>query len=266
MRNATTVSLAVGVVAGLVSLGVLGLYVARRAESSLLSKPPEHGVCFTLQSNLSDLQATNGIPQLREAIRQRFEKVGARIFWEQVSPTEFRVYTPVVENQAVEAAEGLAWQRGHLDFRLVHADNANLISQDKAETGYELLQLRRPEAWNPTNSEPLWVQAAAEGASGIRVRQASGVQNASGRGYDILIKLTPESADTFRKITRDNVGRRLAIVTDGVVLAAPIIRSEIPGGQAMISGDFDRLKSLQMAALLEVPLPAPVKLVGTKSF
>ncbi|MEN2997681.1 MAG: protein translocase subunit SecD [Brevinematia bacterium] len=50
--------------------------------------------------------------------------------------------------------------------------------------------------------------------------------------------LTLEGADIFAEITRNNVGRRLAIVLDGRVRSAPVIQTEILGGRGQITGVF----------------------------
>lgn len=53
-------------------------------------------------------------------------------------------------------------------------------------------------------------------------------------------------AETWAKVTRDNIGRQIAIVVDGEVTSAPIVQSEITGGVAQITGHdmkklFDRI-------------------------
>ena len=54
----------------------------------------------------------------------------------------------------------------------------------------------------------------------------------------VALDLTDRGARIFEKITADNVGKRLAIVLDGVVRSAPVIRERIAGGHAQISGSF----------------------------
>ena len=54
----------------------------------------------------------------------------------------------------------------------------------------------------------------------------------------IEIAFTDEGRRRFAVITRDNIDRRLAIIIGGKIYAAPVIRTEIPGGQAELSGDF----------------------------
>jgi len=54
----------------------------------------------------------------------------------------------------------------------------------------------------------------------------------------ISFELNPKGAEVFAKITRENVGKQLAITLDGEVQTAPNINGEIPGGQATIEGNY----------------------------
>jgi len=48
-------------------------------------------------------------------------------------------------------------------------------------------------------------------------------------------------------MTRRNVGKRLAIIIDGQVYSAPVIRTEISGGKAEISGNFSEQEAKDLA-------------------
>ena len=66
-------------------------------------------------------------------------------------------------------------------------------------------------------------------------------------------------AKKFGNATRDNVGRRLAIVLDGKVISAPTINSPITGGKGIITGNFTVQAANDLALLLRSgALPAPL--------
>ncbi len=68
-------------------------------------------------------------------------------------------------------------------------------------------------------------------------------------------------ADRFAKITQKNRGRRLAIVLDGKVQSAPVIREAITGGEASISGLFTIDEASNLALVLRSgALPAPIEI------
>jgi preprotein translocase subunit SecD len=63
----------------------------------------------------------------------------------------------------------------------------------------------------------------------------------------IDFRLTDEGQRVFAAITSANVGRRFAIVLDGVVLSAPVIQSPILGGSGEINGNFTAESALVLA-------------------
>lgn len=63
----------------------------------------------------------------------------------------------------------------------------------------------------------------------------------------IEVVLTEKGRKAFVDITRQSVGRRLAIVVDGKLLAAPRIEMEIPGGRALITGRFSDREASELA-------------------
>ena len=64
----------------------------------------------------------------------------------------------------------------------------------------------------------------------------------------IDIKLTDDGAKRFGEMTRQNIGRRLAIVIDGKLNSAPRIASAITGGRAEIAGHFTQQEAENLAA------------------
>ncbi len=70
----------------------------------------------------------------------------------------------------------------------------------------------------------------------------------------------------FAEATRQNVGRPFAIVLDGKVISAPVIREAIPGGNAVISGRFTTQSANDLALLLRAgALPAPIKVIEERT-
>ena len=69
-------------------------------------------------------------------------------------------------------------------------------------------------------------------------------------------------AKKWRKLTRDNIGRRFAIVLDNYVYSAPVIQSEIPNGQSVISGNFTIEEAKDLSYVLNAgKLKTPVTIV-----
>ncbi len=64
----------------------------------------------------------------------------------------------------------------------------------------------------------------------------------------IAITFTEEGRRRFAECTRQNVGKRLAIILAGRLYCAPRIRDEIPGGKAVITGEFSVQEAGDLAA------------------
>ncbi|NOX80511.1 MAG: protein translocase subunit SecD [Deltaproteobacteria bacterium] len=78
----------------------------------------------------------------------------------------------------------------------------------------------------------------------------------------VSLDLTGRGGKIFGTITGKNVGKRLAIILDGVVRSAPVIREKILGGSAQISGGFSHEEATDLAIVLRVgALPAPVEII-----
>ncbi|MER3537177.1 MAG: protein translocase subunit SecDF [Thermus sp.] len=82
----------------------------------------------------------------------------------------------------------------------------------------------------------------------------------------VSLTFTPEGARKFEEVTRQNVGKRLAIVLDGKVYTAPVIRQAITGGQAVIEGLSSVEEASEVALVLRSgSLPVPLKVVEIRA-
>ena len=78
----------------------------------------------------------------------------------------------------------------------------------------------------------------------------------------VSLDFTSRGGKVFGTLTENYVGRRMAIVLDGIVKSAPVIREKILGGSAQISGSFTHEEASDLAIVLRVgALPAPVDVI-----
>ena len=79
----------------------------------------------------------------------------------------------------------------------------------------------------------------------------------------IQFEMNIEGAKEFARITRENIGKRLAITLDGEVQTAPSINSEIPSGNGVITGSYTPDEAKKTATLLNAgALPVKAEIVG----
>jgi len=84
--------------------------------------------------------------------------------------------------------------------------------------------------------------------------------------YAVTLKFNSKGARKFDKLTAAHVGERFAIILEGTVNSAPVIRERIAGGSAQITGSFSPEEARDLAIVLRAgALPAPVKVVEERS-
>ena len=78
----------------------------------------------------------------------------------------------------------------------------------------------------------------------------------------VSMAMNAEGARKWATLTRQNVGRGIAIVLDGYVYSAPNVKDEIAGGRSEISGNFTVEETQDLANVLKSgKMPAPAKIV-----
>ncbi len=80
--------------------------------------------------------------------------------------------------------------------------------------------------------------------------------------YTVSMSMNPEGAKTWARLTKENIGRSIAIVLDDMVYSFPNVNSEINGGQSEISGNFTAQEAKDLANVLKSgKMPAPSRIV-----
>jgi preprotein translocase subunit SecD len=120
-----------------------------------------------------------------------------------------------------------------------------------------------------TSTEPTYIETGLTGryltrATPKRPNANGGVGFSTDSTVDVTFN--DEGKELFGQITRDNVGRQLAIFLDGELKSNPVINEPILGGTAVISGGFTEEEVLELARNLNLgALPVPIALVSTES-
>jgi preprotein translocase subunit SecD len=70
----------------------------------------------------------------------------------------------------------------------------------------------------------------------------------------------------FAEITKANIGKTVAIYLDGAPISTPVVREQIPNGQAVISGSFTPAEARTLVGRLNSgALPVPITLLSTQT-
>ena len=100
--------------------------------------------------------------------------------------------------------------------------------------------------------------------NGLAPLDGSVITNAKiNKGYngspEVSMSMNSEGARIWSRITRDNVGKQIAIVIDNNVYSFPVVNQEIQGGNSSISSDFTNEEAKDMASILNAG-SCPLKL------
>lgn len=203
--------------------------------------------------------------QAVEVLRKRVDRFGvAEPIIQPVGNNQIQVQLPGLSEADRESAKTQIQRTAFLEFRLVHENSDLLIRQgEPPPPGYELLRRKMRNKSGGESLEQVIVKKKAErGLTGNIIKHAMVMRGNLGEPQ-INFTLNDEGTVTFGQVTRENVGRRLAIVLDGVLYSAPSINSPIETGSGQITGSFDVREAFELANVLENPLKAPLKIISS---
>ena len=120
---------------------------------------------------------------------------------------------------------------------------------DEAEAYYQLVALKSQTSGRPSLEGDVITDARAD------FGQTSAYANVS-------MTMNAEGARDWQRITRDNIGKSIAIVLDGYVYSFPTVQNEIAGGNSQITGNFTVEEAKDLANTLNSgKMPAPARII-----
>lgn len=82
----------------------------------------------------------------------------------------------------------------------------------------------------------------------------------------IAMSMTSEAAAVWKRLTKENIGKSIAIVLDNSVYSFPTVQSEIAGGSSTITGNFSVKEADDLINVLKAgKLPAPARIVAEET-
>ena len=120
---------------------------------------------------------------------------------------------------------------------------------DEADSFYQLVALKSQTSGRPSLEGDVITDARAD------FGQTSAYANVS-------MTMNAEGARDWQRITRDNIGKSIAIVLDGYVYSFPTVQNEIAGGSSQITGNFTVEEAKDLANTLNSgKMPAPARII-----
>ena len=213
---------------------------------------------FTLTLTEASIQSagTRAVEQSVEIVRRRIDETGVNepVVARQ-GANRILVQLPGIDDPS--RIKLLLGQTAKMSFHLLAED----AGHGAAPPGTKLL----PSADSAHGGQKLAVRTRVE-LDGARLRDASANYNSQSADWVVHFAFDAAGAKRFAEITKANLGKPFAIVLDGKVISAPVIREPITGGQGQISGSFTAQSAHDLAVLLRAgALPAPLTIVEERS-
>ena len=240
------------------------------AQPDLLLVEAQEGADFKLSATLKP-EAQKRIQEF--ALKQNITTLHNRI-------NELGVAEPVIQQQGADRivvqlpgvqdtakAKDILGRTATLEVRLVDDENSqNPAVMEEAARGQPPVGT---EYYVERSGGPLLVKKQVV-LTGDRLTDAQpGFDNQT---HEPAVHLTLDSAGAriFKDVTRENVGKRMAILLieegKGEVITAPVIRTEIGGGRVQISGRMSTVEANDVALLLRAgSLAAPMEIIEERT-
>lgn len=116
---------------------------------------------------------------------------------------------------------------------------------DKASGETE--QMTHIEKWNGKERKEVYFVHKTVLLDQTDLKSATVSTNAQMGTPQIDISFTDQGAQRFATVTRQSIGKQLAIIIDGQVYTAPRIQAEVTGGTAQITGSFSEQEAQNLA-------------------
>jgi preprotein translocase subunit SecD len=221
---------------------------------------------LTLKNSVADETRKFAVDQAIEVIRGRIDALGTTepVIIKQGT---HRILVQIPGYEDTTHAKQLIGRTAQLEFKLVD-EKGDL---DKALSGKippgDIIMHGPAHTRNgkPAFRQPYLLKKRTE-LSGTEIADARVSIDSRFNEYAVTLKFNSKGARRFDKLTAAHVGERFAIILEGVVNSAPVIRERIAGGTAQITGSFSPAEAHDLAIVLRAgALPAPVKVVEERS-
>jgi SecD/SecF fusion protein len=228
------------------------------------------GTSFLIRLMGGDKEINKGmLDQAVEVIRKRVDYFGAgEPIISPVGNDRILVQIPGLDTAKIQEARDQLSRVAKLEFRLVYPDNGDRLKaidagKEVIPPDYRIEVYKPPTEGNEKpREERLLVKKKAD-LGGNRVSESHAYFG--NEGWTVQLKFDSEGAKQFGRITEQYKGHRFAIVLDGVIQSAPVIRDAIYGGDAVITGRFTEKEARGLASVLENPLQTPVSIEEERS-
>jgi len=234
-------------------------------ELKTIDEPGDYRIVGTLKVEAQRKTQEFALQQNITTLRNRVNELGvAEPIIQQQGADRVVVQLPGVQDTA--KAKDILGRTATLEVRMVDEEKMDPASLQAAVSGQVPFG---DELYFDRNSAPILVKKQIV-LTGDRINDAQpGFDNQTSEPA-VHISLDGTGARIFQQVTRENVGKRMAILLfekgKGEVITAPVIRQEIGGGRVQISGRMTTQEANDTALLLRAgALAAPMEIIEERT-
>ncbi|MBI3756003.1 MAG: protein translocase subunit SecD [Deltaproteobacteria bacterium] len=231
---------------------------------AIFKKVPEkeNAIAYALTDSEAKRIKEWSTSQAIETIRNRIDKFGvAEPHIHAQGKDEIVVQLPGLKDP--DRAIALIGKTAVLEFKLLdESGDVKKAIDGQIPDGDELLYERRVDKeTGSVRQTPYLIKKEAVLTGDLLTDARVSIDSQFNEPY-VSLTFDSEGARIFENVTGQNVNKRMAIILDGNVYSAPVIREKISGGRAQISGSFTHETATDLAIVLRAgALPAPVNII-----
>ncbi len=200
-----------------------------------------------------------------QTLHNRINELGvAEPIIQQQGASRVVVQLPGVQDTA--KAKEILGRTATLEIRMVDEEKSDAVTLENASKGQVPFG---DEFYVDRNGQPLLIKKNVVLTGDYITDAGPGLDQQSGESV-VHVTLDGRGAGIFRQVTRENVGKRMAILLiekgQAEVITAPVIREEIGGGRVQISGMSNIKEATDVALLLRAgALAAPMEIIEERT-
>lgn len=208
-------------------------------------------------SNIEKEDIDSSMQGLRDVIERRVNLFGVRepVVQTQEAKGSHRLIIELAGVKDPAKAIEMIGQTPYLEFKEQKENYQEIVEKNK-----EILESQEPnveEIEEPFRATPLtgkYLEKAELGFDQTTMKPL------------VLLQFNEEGSALFADLTGSNIGKLLPIYIDGLPISLPVVREEISGGKAQITGDFNIDEAKSLARNLNAgALPVPINLISQQS-
>jgi preprotein translocase subunit SecD len=203
------------------------------------------GVQLTMSADMTNVQEQDRDSALESAkniVENRINSLGVAepVIQASKSEDQYRLIVELAGISDIDQAVSTVKKTAHLEFKTL-----------KADAPPEATIAALPEFYEST------------GLTGKELKRAQALpsQDPQNPGYVVSLEFNEDGAEKFEEITRNSVGKPVAIYLDEQIISAPVVNAVITDGNAQIQGNFTSSAAKQLSIELNAgALPVPLKI------